>query len=100
MKFYVTQETYNKLSKKIEDLEKLIFKAENNPASGNIYQIEYWETQIQVYTETQKKCIVADMDEVKQLLTNITEWESYKEHPIGMQAKEALKILTQNNKKC
>ena len=58
MKFYVNQETYDKLSKKIEDLNNLIFKAEDNPKSGNIYQIEYWETKIMVYKEILENTVV------------------------------------------
>ncbi len=38
--------------------------------------------------------LVKDKDkEVIQLLTNITEWSSFKEHPIGKQAQRALDLL-------
>ena len=96
MKFYVNQETYDKLLTTINKLKEAIRNAEHNPITGEIYHIEQYEAKIKAYEDVLQYCVVVDMDEVIQLLTNITEWESYKEHPIGIQAKEALKILTQN----
>ena len=43
-----------------------------------------------------KKIQLLDYMKVIELLDNICDWSSFKEHPIGKQAKEALEILTKD----
>ena len=45
-----------------------------------------------------KELLKDENKEVIELLTNITEWSSFKEHPIGKQAQRALELLTVKTK--
>ena len=96
MKFYVNQQTYDKLLTTINKLKEAIRNAEHNPITGDIYHIEQYETKIKAYEDVLQYCVVADVEEVALILDDICKWDTYKEHPIGKNAKKALKILNKN----
>jgi len=48
--------------------------------------------------ESSERVYTKDLSKVRKLLENICEWSSYKEHPIGKQAQEALNFINSLNK--
>lgn len=58
MKFYVNQETYDKLLTTINKLKEAIRNAEHDPITGEIYHIEQYEAKIKAYEDVFQYCEV------------------------------------------